>query len=154
MKKLTILLGILLSYAMTTNGQATLEIAANMSHYNSLSIGFEKMFSYKKFKFGPSVEYLSLGSNEEYNEDGDTFLMNAQYRIRLLQIEYPLHDKVTIGLSPVWMLGPIPRKGLYMTPFSAYVRFELLEYVFVETTFTNSKRESIQLSLIARISTK
>ena len=71
MKKLTILLGILLSYAMTTNGQATLEIAANMSHYNSLSIGFEKMFSYKKFKFGPSVEYLSLGSNEEYNEDGD-----------------------------------------------------------------------------------
>ena len=41
-----------------------------------------------------------------------------------------------------------------MTPFSAYVRFELLEYVFVETTFTNSKRESIQLSLIARISTK
>ena len=128
------------------------EIAANVSQYNSLSISIEKEFTYGRFTFGPRVELLNPFNSQTYPgqtpEGKDTtFIMNAQFRIRLVQVEYSLNDKIKVGVAPFWMLGPLPRNGFYKTPTSIYTHIQLKEDLSLETSFTTSEREMVQISL-------
>jgi len=123
------------------------EIAANVSQYNSLSISVEKEFTYNKFKFGPRVELVNLFNEQSYNAEDTTYVMTSQIRIRLAQIEYTLNDNVRIGVAPFWLLGPIPRKGFYKTPTSLYAHIQLKEGLSLETSFTTSANEMVQISL-------
>jgi hypothetical protein len=45
------------------------------------------------------------------------------------------------------MLGPLPKNGLYKTPTSLYAHIRIKEGLALETSFTNSDRELVQLSL-------
>jgi hypothetical protein len=123
------------------------EMAVNISIYNSLSISVEKEFTYGKFTFGPRVELVNLFNTESYKGEDSTFTMNTQFRIRLAQVEYSLNDKIKVGIAPFWMLGPIPRNGFYKTPTSIYTHIQLKEGLSLETSFTTSEREMIQLSV-------
>jgi len=159
MKSLLTLL-LLLPYTIG-NGQTKLkadtsenwgvEMAANISHYNSLSISIEREFHYNRFTFGPRVELLNLFQSQFYNGDDSTYKMNAQFRIRLVQIEYRVNPNIKVGISPLWMLGPIPQKGYYKTPTSIYADIRLKEGLSFETTFTTSQRELVQLSVRKRL---
>jgi hypothetical protein len=64
----------------------------------------------------------------------------------LAQIEYTLNDKVRVGMAPFWMLGPVPRKGFYKTPTSLYAHIQLKEGLSLETSFTTSVNEMVQIS--------
>jgi hypothetical protein len=77
--------------------------------------------------------------------------MNVQFRIRLAQIEYRVNPNIKVGISPFWMLGPIPQRGYYKTPTSIYADIQLKEGLSLETTFTSSQRELVQLSVRKRI---
>jgi len=161
MKQLLLLWSLLLSSLFfTANAQDTVkqserymvEIAANVSQYNSLSISIEKEFTHGRFTFGPRVELLNPFNSQTYPgqtpEGKDTtFIMNAQVRLRLAQIEYSVNDKVRLGVAPLWLLGPLPRNGYYKTPSSVYAHFQLKEGLSLETSFTTSEREMVQLSL-------
>lgn len=123
------------------------EMAVNLSIYNSLSISIEKEFTYGKFTFGPRVELVNLFNTESYKGEDSTFTMNVQFRVRLAQIEYQLNDNVRIGISPFWLLGPLPRNGFYKTPTSIYSHIQIKEGLSLETSFTNSDQEMVQISL-------
>jgi len=45
------------------------------------------------------------------------------------------------------MLGPIPRNGFYKTPTSIYTHIQLKDGLSLETSFTTSEKEMIQLSV-------
>lgn len=123
------------------------EMAVNLSIYNSLSISVEKEFTYGKFTFGPRVELVNLFNPELYEGEDSTFAMNTQLRIRLAQVEYSLNDKIKIGVAPFWMLGPLPRNGFYKTPTSIYTHIQLKEGLSLETSFTTSQNEMVQISI-------
>ena len=123
------------------------EMAANISYYNSLSISVEKSFNYGNWIFGPRLELVNLFSNQSYNgEDDSAYSMQAQIRIRLAQIEYQINPRLRIGIAPFWMLGPLPKKGFYKTPSSIYAHLQIKEGLSLETSFTNSNQEMVQLS--------
>lgn len=156
MKYLLLLCSLLFSSLLfTASAQDTIkqserymvEIAANVSQYNSLSISVEKEFTYGRFTFGPRVELLNPFNNQIYKGEDSTFIMNAQVRLRLAQIEYSVNDKIRLGVAPFWLLGPLPRNGFYRTPSSIYAHFQLKEGLSLETSFTSSEREMVQLSL-------
>src|SRR6056300_1744264 len=127
------------------------EMSTNISYYNSLSISIEKEFHYNRWVFGPRVELLNLFQSQSYNGGDSTYEMNAQLRIRLAQIEYRINPNIKVGISPFWMLGPIPQRGYYKTPTSIYADIQLKEGLSLETTFTSSQRELVQLSVRKRI---
>jgi len=63
----SILLCLLLCASLFSQGQSkdtsekyAVELAANISYYNSLSISVEREFTYGKWKFGPRVELVNL----------------------------------------------------------------------------------------------
>jgi len=123
------------------------EMSANISYYNSLSISMEKEFTYGKFTFGPRVELLNLFNTQTYEGGDTTFTMNTQVRLRLVQIEYRLNEYVKLGVAPFWLLGPLPRNGYYKTPSSVYAHIQLKEGLSLETSFTTSDQEMVQISL-------
>jgi len=123
------------------------EMSANISYYNSLSISMEKEFTYGKFTFGPRVELLNLFNTQTYEGGDTTFTMNTQVRLRLVQIEYRLNEYVKLGVAPLWLLGPLPRNGYYKTPSSVYAHVQLKEGLSLETSFTISDQETVQISL-------
>jgi len=123
------------------------EMSANISYYNSLSISMEKEFTYGKFTFGPRVELLNLFNTQTYEGGDTTFTMNTQVRLRLAQIEYRLNEYVKLGVAPLWLLGPLPRNGYYKTPSSVYAHIQLKEGLSLETSFTTSDQEMVQISL-------
>jgi len=123
------------------------EMSANISYYNSLSISMEKEFTYGKFTFGPRVELLNLFNTQTYEGGDTTFTMNTQVRLRLVQIEYRLNEYVKLGVAPLWLLGPLPRNGYYKTPSSIYAHVQLKEGLSLETSFTISDQETVQISL-------
>ena len=123
------------------------EMSANISYYNSLSISMEKEFTYGKFTFGPRVELLNLFNTQTYEGGDTTFTMNTQVRLRLAQIEYRLNEYVKLGVAPLWLLGPLPRNGYYKTPSSIYAHVQLKEGLSLETSFTTSDQEMVQISL-------
>jgi hypothetical protein len=123
------------------------EMSANISYYNSLSISMEKEFTYGKFTFGPRVELLNLFNTQTYEGGDTTFTMNTQVRLRLVQIEYRLNEYVKLGVAPLWLLGPLPRNGYYKTPSSIYAHVQLKEGLSLETSFTISDQEMVQISL-------
>ena len=127
------------------------EMSTNISYYNSLSISIEKEFHYNRWVFGPRVELLNLFQSQFYNGGDSTYEMNAQFRIRLAQIEYRINPNIKVGISPFWMLGPIPQRGYYKTPTSIYADIRLKEGLSFETTFTTSQRELVQLSVRKRM---
>jgi len=161
MKHLLLLCSLLFSSLFfTANAQDTIkqterymvEMGVNISYYNSLSISVEKEFTYGRFTFGPRVELLNPFNSQTYPgqtpEGKDTtFIMNAQVRLRLAQIEYSVNDKIRLGVAPFWLLGPLPRNGFYKTPSSIYVHFQLKEGLSLETLFTTSDQEMVQISL-------
>ena len=123
------------------------EMSANISYYNSLSISMEKEFTYGKFTFGPRVELLNLFNTQTYEGGDTTFTMNTQVRLRLVQIEYRLNEYVKLGVAPLWLLGPLPINGYYKTPSSVYAHVQLKEGLSLETSFTISDQETVQISL-------
>lgn len=127
------------------------ELSANISNYNSLSISIEKEFHYNNWIFGPRVELVNPFDSISYKGGDTTYKMNAQIRVRLVQIEYRVNPTIKLGISPFWMLGPIPQRGYYKTPTSIYADFRLKEGLFFVTTFTTSQREMVQLSVRKRL---
>lgn len=105
------------------------ELAINVSEYNSLSVSIEKEFQYNNFYFGPRIEILNPFRQTTYTvkEKGKdtTYTTDWQWRIRLAQIEWQATDRIRIGIAPFWMLGPQPRRGYYQTPSSIYATFWL-----------------------------
>ena len=122
------------------------EMAVNVSYYNSLSISIEKEFTYGKFKFGPRAELVNLFTTESYEGGDSTYQMNTQFRFRLAQVEYQLNDKIRVGIAPLWLLGPLPKNGYYKTPTTIYAHIQLKEGFSFEPSITSSNRELIQLS--------
>jgi len=149
----SLLLCLLLCASLFSQGQSkdtsekyTIELAANISHYSSLSISVEKEFTYGKWKFGPRVELVNLFANQPYLGEDSAYFMNAQLRIRLVQIEYQVNPHLRVGIAPFWMLGPLPKNGFYKTPSSIYAHIQLKEGLSLETSITTSSQELIQLS--------
>ena len=122
------------------------EMAVNVSYYNSLSISIEKEFTYGKFKFGPRAELVNLFTTESYKGGDSTYQMNTQFRLRLAQVEYQLNDKIRVGIAPFWLLGPLPKNGYYKTPTTVDAHVQLKEGFSFEPSITSSSRELIQLS--------
>ena len=122
------------------------EMAVNISYYNSLSIGIEKEFTYGKFKFGPRAELVNLFTTESYEGGDSTYQMNTQFRLRLAQVEYQLNDKIRVGIAPLWLLGPLPKNGYYKVPTTIYAHIQLKEGFSFEPSITSSSRELIQFS--------
>lgn len=137
-------------YSQNTKKQSeeiNVEMAINAAQYHSMSISIEKTFTEGRWKFGPRVEVLNLFLPQTYKGEDSTFTMNAQLRVRLAQIEYQLNDNVRIGIAPFWMLGPLPRNGFYKTPTSIYSHIQIKEGLSLETSFTTSQNETVQISL-------
>ena len=122
------------------------EMAVNISYYNSLSISIEKEFTYGKFKFGPRAELVNLFTTESYEGGDSTYQMNTQFRFRLAQVEYQLNDKIRVGIAPLWLLGPLPKNGYYKVPTTIYAHIQLKEGFSFEPSITSSSRELIQFS--------
>ena len=136
-----------LGQSRDTSENWQVEMAANLSYYNSLSISVEKSFNYGKWEFGPRLELVNLFSYQSYiGEDDSTYSMRSQIRVRLAQIEYRINPNLRVGIAPFWMLGPLPKKGFYKTPSSIYAHVQIKEGLSLETSFTTSSREMIQLS--------
>lgn len=131
----------------TQSERINVEISTNLSLYNSLSVSIEKEFTHGRWRFGPRVELVNIFGYEPYIAEKVNFKMIAQMRVRLLQLEYQVTDRVRIGITPFWMLGPLPKKGFYKVPSSVYSHVQLKEGFSLETSLTNSKRELFQLSL-------
>ena len=127
------------------------EMSANVSFYNSLSISVEKEFTYGKLKFGPRAEFVNLFTTESYKGGDSTYQMNTQFRLRLAQVEYQLNDIIRVGIAPFWLLGPLPKNGYYKTPTTIYAHIQLKEGFSFEPSFTSSSRELIQLSFRKKI---
>ena len=127
------------------------EMSANVSFYNSLSISVEKEFTYGKLKFGPRAELVNLFTTESYKGGDSTYQMNTQFRLRLAQVEYQLNDIIRVGIAPFWLLGPLPKNGYYKTPTTIYAHIQLKEGFSFEPSFTSSSRELIQLSFRKKI---
>ena len=149
----SLLLCLLLCSSLFSQGQSkdtsekyAVELAANISYYNSLSISVEREFTYGKWKFGPRVELVNLFAKQSYQGEDSTYFMNTQLRIRLAQIEYQVNPMIRLGVAPFWMLGPLPKNGFYKTPSSIYAHIQLKEGFSLETSITTSSRDLIQLS--------
>jgi len=127
------------------------EFSANVSYYNSLSFSLEKNFTVGRFTFGPRAEYVRPLKSLSYDVGDTSYIMESQFRLRLVQVEFQLNDRVSIGVSPFWLLGPIPRNGYYKTPSTFYAEIKLKNGVFLETSFTTSDNEFIQMSLRKRL---
>lgn len=133
------------------------ELAVNVSQYNSLSISIEKEFQYNNFFFGPRIEILNPFQVQTYTveEKGKDTLYTTdwQWRIRLAQIEYQATDRIRVGIAPFWMLGPVPRRGYYQTPTSIYATFWLdrPKTLELECLFQSTAQAPVQLSLRKRL---
>lgn len=134
-----------------TSEEIVLEFATNIGTNHSLSISIEKTFTYNKWKFGPRVEFANLLNVQHYTAEKMKYEMIAQLRVRLLQLEYQLTDRIRIGVVPVWMKGPLPQSGFYQVPSSLYTHIQLKEGFCLETTFTNTNQELIEVSFRKRI---
>jgi len=135
-----------------TSERVFVEAGINLTQKSSLSISIEKEFTYNRWKFGPRIELANLFDTLQYQGDNITYTQKAQVRIRLAQIEYQLNDYLRIGIAPIWMLGPLPRKGFYRTPSSVWAHFDLdtPKTLSMEVTLTNSRDQLLQLSLRKR----
>jgi len=133
------------------------ELAINVSQYNSLSISIEKEFQYNNFFFGPRIEILNPFRQLTYTvkEKGKdtTYTADWQWRIRIAQIEYQATDRIRVGIAPFWMLGPVPRKGYYQTPSSIYATFWLdrPKTLQLECLFQSTGQAPVQLSVRKRL---
>ena len=87
-----------------------------------------------------------FGDQSYIGEDDSTYSMQNQIRVRLAQIEYQINPRLRIGIAPFWMLGPLPKRGFYKTPSSIYAHLQIKEGLSLETSFTNSNKEMVQLS--------
>ena len=127
------------------------EFSANVSYYNSLSFSLEKNFRVGKFTFGPRAEYVRPLKSLSYNVGDTSYIMESQFRLRLVQVEFQLNNRVAVGVSPFWLLGPMPRNGYYKTPSTIYAEIKLRDGLFLETSFTTSDKELIQMSFRKRL---
>ncbi len=130
-----------------THEKINVEFASCIGIYNYLSISVEKEFTQGRFKFGPRVEFVNLLNIEQYTAEKKDYEMIAQLRIRLLQLEYQLTDRLRVGVVPIWMKGPLPQYGFYQTPSSVYGHIQLKEGFSLEATLTNTNRKLIEISL-------
>ena len=133
----------------TTSERIFVEAAINYTTKSSLSISIEKEFTYNRWKFGPRIELVNLFDTVQYRGGNDTLIQTAQVRLRLAQIEYQLNNHLRIGIAPIWMLGPLPRKGFYRTPTSIWAHIDLdnPKTLSLEVTLTNSRDQLLQLGL-------
>lgn len=132
-----------------TSERIFVEAGINFTTKSSLSISIEKEFTYNRWKFGPRIELVNLFDTVQYRGGNDTFTQTAQVRLRLAQIEYQLNNYLRIGIAPIWMLGPLPRKGFYRTPSSIWAHFDLdvPKTLSLEITLTNSEDQLLQIGL-------
>jgi hypothetical protein len=86
------------------------------THYKTEGqVGFsvQKDFYYKNFTFGPRIEF------------SDKLLDTSSYiNIHILSLFYRVNDFIEVGISPFWMNGPLPRRGIYYTPSSIITRLK------------------------------
>lgn len=122
------------------------ELALSFGTINSLSISVEKEFTSGKLKFGPRIEFVNLLLPQSYSGGDSTYSMNAQLRIRLIQVEYQVNPNLRVGIAPFWLLGPLPQKGYYKTPTTFYTHLQIKEGFSLETSITTSKNELFQIS--------
>lgn len=113
-----------------TKERINVEMAIQIkSTYTAYSLSIEKEFQYNQFYFGPRIEVENPIGNQQYRPDPDNkdsqYVYRALLNIRLVQIEYQVNPYLRIGIAPVWMQGPLPRKGWYRTPTSLYAHFWL-----------------------------
>jgi len=127
------------------------EFSANVSYYNSLSFSLEKNFTVGRFTFGPRAEYVRPLKSLSYDVGDTSYIMESQFRLRLVQVEFALNDRIAVGASPFWLLGPIPRNGYYKTPSTIYAEIKLKDGLFLETSFTTSDKELVQMSFRKRL---
>lgn len=133
------------------------ELAINFAEYNSLSMSIEKEFQWNRWYFGPRVEILNPFQAQEYVVDyfGKDSVMQANWfvRVRPLQLEWQASPFIRIGIAPVWMSGPVPRRGYYQTPSSIYANFWLdkSKTLQLECCLQNADRQPIQISLRKRL---
>ncbi len=141
-----------LSFGQDTTERIFVEAGINLTQKSSLSISIEKEFTYKRWKFGPRIELVNLFDTLQYRGGNDTLIQTAQVRLRLAQIEYQLNNHLRIGIAPIWMLGPLPRRGFYRTPTSiwAHIDLDAPKTLSLEVTLTNSRDQSLQLGLRKR----
>jgi len=141
-----------LSFGQDTTERIFVEAGINLTQKSSLSISIEKEFTYKRWKFGPRIELVNLFDTLQYRGGNDTLIQTAQVRLRLAQIEYQLNNHLRIGIAPIWMLGPLPRRGFYRTPTSiwAHIDLDVPKTLSLEVTLTNSRDQSLQLGLRKR----
>lgn len=123
------------------------ELAANISYNNSLSISVEKTFIEGRWLFGPRLELVNLFNTQSYKGGDSVYQMEAQIRLRLAQIEYKLNNRIRLGVAPFWMLGPLPQRGYYKTPTSIYAHIQLKEQLSLETSFTSAREDFVMISL-------
>ena len=129
------------------------ELAINVAQYNSLSVSIEKEFQYNKFHFGPRIEILNpfrqLTYTVKENNKDTTYTTDWQWRIRLAQIEYQASNRIRIGIAPIWMLGPQPRRGYYQTPTSLYatVWLDRQATLQLECLLQTTSQAPVQLSV-------
>ena len=134
-----------------------IELATNISTYNSLSVSIEKEFQYNRFFFGPRIEILNPFQAQTYtvqvNNQDTTYTTDWQWRIRLAQIEYQATDRIRVGIAPFWMLGPVPRRGYYQTPSSLYATVWLDKHktLQLECLFQTTSQAPVQLSVRKRL---
>lgn len=122
-------------------------MAFNIAQYYSMSISIEKTFTDGRWKFGPRAELVNPFTPQIYKAGDSTYTMNSQIRLRLIQAEYQINDKVRVGVAPFWLLGPVPRNGFYKTPTSFYGHIQIKEGLSLETSFTTSQNEMVQISI-------
>lgn len=127
------------------------ELSFNLSNYNSFSASIEKEFRYNNWYFGPRVELLNPFGVVKYNTS-DTINngykeMRSQFRIQLLRLEWQKNKKLRFGISPFWMLGPIPREGFYQINTSVWASIYFKETKRVEVSLNSAKEIPFQISL-------
>jgi hypothetical protein len=134
-----------------------IELAINVSQYNSLSVSIEKEFQYNNFYFGPRIEILNpfrqLTYTVKANGKDTTYTTDWQWRIRLAQVEYQATDRIRIGIAPFWTLGPVPRRGYYQTPTSLYatVWLDPNKTLQLEALLQTTSQAPLQLSVRKRL---
>jgi len=126
-------------------------IAANVSGYNSLSVSIEREFTQGNWTFGPKLELLNPFGWISYKTENGVEQMNSQVRIYLARVEWHKSDKIGFGASPFWMLGPVPRKGYYLTPSSVWISYNISDKNQMEISATNSRDLLLQLSFRKQI---
>ena len=142
----TLLISSFTLYSQIEEELCRAELNFNVSTYNSLSASIEKEFRYNDWYFGPRVEVMNPFGLVRYNTEKGEMTMRAQLRIQPLRLEWEKNQRIRFGISPFWMLGPIPRQGFYQVNTSIWTSIRLTESKRIEAGLNTAKEIPFQVS--------